>query len=82
MSFIRVSDIAPKQVVPGFFGRFIHSANMTIAYWDIKAGATIPTHHHIHEMVVNVIEGKLELTIAEKTMVLEAGMAAVIPSNV
>ena len=82
MSFIKVSDIKPKEVAPGFFGRFIHSANMTVAYWDIKGGSSIPVHHHVHEMMVNVISGQLQLTIGDETKVLEAGMAAVIPSNV
>jgi quercetin dioxygenase-like cupin family protein len=82
MSFINISDIKSREIVPGFSGRFIRSANMTIAYWDIKAGASIPVHQHVHEMIVNVIEGKLQLTIDNETKVLEAGMAAVIPSNV
>jgi quercetin dioxygenase-like cupin family protein len=33
-------------------------------------------------MIVNVISGKLQLTIGDETKVLEPGMAAVIPSNV
>jgi quercetin dioxygenase-like cupin family protein len=82
MSFIKISDIKAKEVVPGFRGRFIHSANITVAYWDIKAGSSIPVHHHVHEMIVNVISGKLELTIDKETQVLEAGMAAIIPSNI
>jgi quercetin dioxygenase-like cupin family protein len=82
MSFIHVSDIKPKEIVPGFYGRFVHSENITIAYWDIKKGATIPTHQHINEMVVNVISGSLELTIANETRVITGGMAAVIPANV
>jgi quercetin dioxygenase-like cupin family protein len=82
MAFLRLDEINPKEIVPGFYGRFIHSANMTIAYWDIRQGSSIPVHHHVHEMVVNVIEGKLELTIGEETRILEPGMPAIIPSNV
>ena len=82
MSFIKINDIAPKEIVPGFSARFIHSANITIAYWEMKAGASIPVHHHVHEMIVNVMEGRLELTIGNDTKVLEAGMAGIIPSNV
>ena len=82
MSFITVSEIASKEIVPGFNGRFIHSQNMTVAYWDMRAGHSIPLHNHIHEMIVNVIRGKLELTIDKETRILEAGMAAIIPSQV
>jgi quercetin dioxygenase-like cupin family protein len=82
MSFIDIEEVQEREIVPGFKGRFFHSANMTVAYWRIKAGSTIPLHNHVHEMIVNVIEGELELTIASETKVMGAGMAAVIPSNV
>jgi quercetin dioxygenase-like cupin family protein len=82
MSFITISDIRPREIVPGFNGRFFHSANMTVAYWDIKKGSAIPVHQHVQEMIVNVISGQLELTIGSETKVLEPGMAAVIPSNI
>jgi quercetin dioxygenase-like cupin family protein len=36
----------------------------------------------VHEVIVNVIEGTLELTIDKETRTLTGGMAAVIPSNV
>jgi quercetin dioxygenase-like cupin family protein len=82
MSFINTADIKPKEVVPGFFGKFIHSGNITVAHWNMKAGHSIPLHQHVHEMMVNVITGKLELTIGSETRVLEPGMVGVIPSNV
>jgi quercetin dioxygenase-like cupin family protein len=82
MSFIKTSEINPKEIAPGFFGRFIHTENMTIAYWEIKQGSSIPVHHHVHEMTVNVISGKLQLTIADETQILEPGTVGVIPSNI
>lgn len=82
MSFITLSSIPSKEIVPGFNGRFIHSDHITIAYWDVKAGASIPVHHHIHEMIVNVIEGELELTIGSETQILTPGKAGIIPGNV
>ncbi len=82
MSFHTLSQIPSKEIVPGFRGRFIHSQTMTVAYWDIQAGSSIPLHNHVHEMIVNVIRGKLELTVDNETRILEAGMAAIIPSLV
>jgi len=82
MNFIDLSDVKEKEIVPGFFGKFIHSANTTVAHWRMKAGSTIPSHQHVHEMIVNVIEGKLQLTIGNETKVLEPGMCGIIPSNV
>ena len=82
MKFITLAEVTAKEIVPGFHGKFIHSANMTVAHWDIKEGHSIPSHQHIHEMIVNVIKGKLQLTIGNETKVLDAGMCGVIPSNV
>jgi quercetin dioxygenase-like cupin family protein len=82
MSFVKLENITPKEVAPGFFGKFVHTANTTIAYWDIRQGSTIPVHSHVQEMTVNVISGELQLTIGNDTMVLEAGMVGVIPSNI
>jgi quercetin dioxygenase-like cupin family protein len=82
MSFINVKHIKPKEIVPGFMGRFVHSEHITIAYWEITKDASIAPHQHLNEMIVNVIKGSLKLTIGDETRILEAGMAAVIPSNV
>lgn len=82
MSFISLKDIRPTEIVPGFNGRFIHSEKITIAYWDIREGSTIPVHQHVHEMMVNVISGKLQLTIGDETKILEPGIVGVIPSNI
>jgi quercetin dioxygenase-like cupin family protein len=82
MNFVKTSDIDPKEIAPGFFGRFIHTDNTTIAYWEIKKGSSIPVHHHVHEMTVNVIEGKLKLTIGDETQIIEPGTVGVIRSNV
>jgi quercetin dioxygenase-like cupin family protein len=82
MQLYQINEIKPREVVPGFHGRFIHSANVTIAYWDIKAGHSVPVHQHVHEMIVNVMSGQLELTVDGETKILEPGMAVVIPSNI
>ncbi len=73
--------IAPREVFPGFHGRFIHSQTMTFAYWDIDSGSKVPEHSHVHEQVVNMLEGKLELTVSGKTFVLEPGEVLIIPSQ-
>ena len=82
MNFISVSTITPREVVKGFTGRFIHTEHMTIAYWDVKAGSEIPLHEHTHEMMVNVLEGMLELTIGTEVKVIQYGEVGVIPSHV
>lgn len=82
MAFIDIKAINPKEVAPGFHGRFVHGDNISVAHWEIKAGSSIPAHQHVHEMIVNVISGKLELTIGDEVKILESGMGATIPSNI
>jgi quercetin dioxygenase-like cupin family protein len=82
MPFLTIETLAEKEVVPGFNGRFLHTPNLTLAYWDIKAGSILPEHHHIHEMVVNLIEGEFEMTVGGETQILTPGMVAAIPGNV
>ncbi len=82
MSFIDLNTIEGKEVVPGFNGKFIHSDNMTLAFWTIKAGHSLPEHKHPHEQIANVIEGKIELIVREKKQILTKGTCIIIPANV
>ena len=82
MSFLSLADVPEKTPVPGFHARFVHSATMTVAHWRIEAGAVLPEHEHVHEMIVNMLEGEFELTVGGEARVLRAGDVAVIGSNV
>ena len=77
-----LQEIEPKEFLPGFFGKMIHTEHMTLAYWDIKSQAQLPTHEHPHEQVVNMIKGEFELTVDGVPHVLTAGMVYVISGNV
>lgn len=82
MNKIDLKNIPAKEIVPGFKVRFVHSENMTFAFWDVEAGATLPEHAHIHEQVSNLTEGEFELTIDGEKQMLKPGSVVVIPSNV
>jgi quercetin dioxygenase-like cupin family protein len=82
MAFIDLHQVEIREMAPGFFGRFIHTELMTIVYWDILAGSSLPVHNHRHEQVTTVVEGIFDLTVAGDTQHLEAGMIAVIPPEV
>ena len=82
MPFVELESLEVKEPFPGLKGRFVHGDNITMAYWDIDEGAGIPEHAHVHEQVVSVVEGQLELTIGGESRVLDAGTVLVIPSNV
>jgi len=82
MPFINIDDLDSREIVPGYIARFIHSDKITIAYWVIKKDSVIPMHQHVHEMMVNVLEGKLELTIGNETQIIQPGQVGVIASQV
>jgi quercetin dioxygenase-like cupin family protein len=73
--------IQARTIIPGFRAKFVHSANMTFALWDIDAGGKLPEHSHPHEQVVHQLEGELEVTVEGVTTVLRPGNVAVIPSH-
>jgi len=82
MPFINLNDVSSKELLPGFTSKMIHTENMTLVYWDIKAGSVLPEHSHVHEQVAaQVISGEFELMLDGETRIMESGDVAVIPSN-
>jgi quercetin dioxygenase-like cupin family protein len=80
--FLKLEDIPEKEIIKGFHAKFIHTKNMTIAYWRVEKGATLPMHSHIHEQVMNLLEGEFEMTVADKTSICKNGEIVTIPSYV
>jgi quercetin dioxygenase-like cupin family protein len=80
MSYLNLTDCEEKELVPGYKVRFVHSENMTIAYWTIEEGAALPEHSHPHEQVANLIEGKFEFNLDGDVRVIEPGQVVIIPS--
>lgn len=76
-----LNSIPSKETFPGFVGKFVHSASMTFAYWQIKKYSALPEHAHVHEQVVNMLEGEFELIVDGQFHRLSAGMIYTIPSN-
>jgi len=82
MDLFRLGSVPVREPFPGYCGRFVHSENMTLAYWEVAAGAPAPEHSHPHEQVLSLIEGEFEFTVAGEARVLEAGAVVVIPPGV
>ncbi len=82
MDQVTLNNVEAVEMMPGFHGKFIHSASMTHAYWTIEAGSELPEHHHIHEQVANILEGEFEFTVEGETRICKAGDVVILPSNV
>ena len=78
MPFVDTSRLKVVQRLPGWFGRYFHSTNMTFAHYDFKRGASIHEHFHSQEEVYEVIDGELELTIDGATQIVRFGLVAVV----
>ena len=79
---MNLDDVPAKEIMPGFFGKMIHTETMTLAYWDIKENSSLPEHHHVHHQVVNMLEGEFELTVDGVPHRLKPGDVLVLESNV
>jgi len=82
MPFFELEDVQEREPVPGYRVRLVHSAGMTVAHWEIESGAAMPEHSHMHEQIVNFIEGEFELTLGDEVRTAGPGTVAVIPPDV
>ena len=81
MEIIDLRNQPQREITPGYKAHFVHSQNMSFAYWDIEPGIILPEHSHHNEQVVNLIEGEFDITIDGITTKLLPGMVAIIPAN-
>ena len=82
MAIVDTSSLRVVERLPGWRGRYFHSANMTFAHYDFARGSTIHEHFHPEEEVYEVIEGELELTIDGVAQIARAGLVAIVPGGV
>src|SRR5271165_7650338 len=82
MPFVDIGSLRVVERLPGWYGRYFHSSNMTFAHYDFVRGSSIHEHLHPQEEVYEVIEGELEVTIDGVAQIARAGKVAIIPGNV
>lgn len=79
---IEISSLPSKEIINGFHGRFIHTENLTIGFWEIDKDAVLPMHSHVHEQTTQVLEGEFELSVGGVLYHCIPGSIVVIPSFV
>jgi len=81
MPFVDTNSLRVTERLPGWHGRYFHSANMTFAHYDFAGGASIHEHSHPQEEVYEVIEGELEVTIDGIAQIVRPGLVAIVPGG-
>ncbi len=81
MPFVDTSNLKIIERLPGWFGRYFHSPNMTFAHYEFKRGSSIHQHSHPQEEVYEVTEGELEVTIDGAAQIIRPGLVAIVPAN-
>jgi quercetin dioxygenase-like cupin family protein len=82
MDYLNINESKEKEIIPGYFAKFIHSDNVTIAYWRILENSAMPEHSHQSEQIVNMIEGEFELIVEKEKIILKKGDIVKIQSNI
>ena len=82
MDYVKIEEGRKKEIAPGCRAQFVHSDNMTFAYWSLEKDAQVPEHAHLHEQAVNVMAGTLELIVDGEVRRLRPGDVVQVAPNV
>lgn len=82
MPFNTLEEIEEIEILPKIKVKFIHSKNMTFAYWKIQAGAIFPDHSHSHEQVATMLEGEFEFKVGNEKRIMKEGDIAIVLPNI
>ncbi len=82
MRVYRWENVRKDQMNPKLWRKFITGDRMTVAQIGIARGGIVPTHQHESEQISCVLEGSIKFTFGGEDVVVRAGEAVHIPSNV
>jgi quercetin dioxygenase-like cupin family protein len=83
MSYFKdTADRDPMQIVPGAITRTFWGDNIMLSLVEIEANSEVPRHTHPHEQAGILVEGEMEMGIADEVRVLKPGDMYIIPGNV
>lgn len=79
-AWFRLQESEGVPVAPGILTRPLAGEAAMLTYVEWERDAVAPTHAHVEEQLVLVLEGEIEFTIGDQSRVMRAGDVAVIPS--
>ena len=75
------NEIEREQMNALVVRQALHGTNMTIARLEIKAGAVVPTHHHVNEQMTVMLSGRMRFVFPDKTVEVAGGEVLEIAPN-
>jgi quercetin dioxygenase-like cupin family protein len=72
-------ESAGAQVAPGILSRPVAGEQAMLTYVVWERDGVAPAHSHAEEQLVLLLEGEVEMTIADESRVMAVGDVAVIP---
>ena len=72
-------EVLPEEITPLIVRQYISTAALTIARFQLKAGAHLALHSHGNEQVTHVLEGALRFVFPDREIVLHSGEVLSIP---
>ena len=82
MPFWDHETIPPFEILPGVRIRAPFGSNLMLSYLEMDAGAVVPLHHHPHEQGGIVLDGKVQLKVADEVRIVSKGAMYLVPANV
>jgi quercetin dioxygenase-like cupin family protein len=62
---------------PGVRRTSVRGKKATVALYEFEPGAQFPLHRHVQEQITIVVDGSIDVTAGDETMVLSTGEAFV-----
>ena len=78
---VRWEQLPVEQLAPLLSRRYVSTATMTVAQFQLKRGCMVPRHQHQNEQISFVLNGALKYISDGGEHVVEAGGFFVIPAN-
>src|SRR3954453_5810488 len=71
-----------EELTPLLGRQLLHTETMTIGRIVLAAGAIVPSHHHVHEQVANVLAGRLRFVVGGDEQIVAAGGRVFFPGEI
>lgn len=82
MKVLNVEDLSLKVPFEGVERRHLSTEGATFSYLLLRKGSIVPRHHHPHEQITYIPQGRVRVTTPKGMFEMGPGTVMVIPSNV